>query len=212
MEYFIANWKMNMNSREIVDWVDVWSQKDPLPGKTIIVAPTYLHIPLLSDVQGVRVAAQDASEFTKGAHTGDVGAFQLKDFCTFSIVGHSEIDDPPEIVIKKAKMCLNYDVTPIICFTNGQGANDYLLAGAILCWEDPANISKEGTYNPKDTRIIKENMREMKTQLPSDTKILYGGSVNKQNIAALKEIDELDGVLVGHSSLNPDTFYEICKD
>ena len=36
--------------------------------------------------------------------------------------------------------------------------------------------------------------------------VLYGGSVNGQNISDLVNIEKLDGVLVGHASLDPRHF------
>jgi triosephosphate isomerase len=40
-------------------------------------------------------------------------------------------------------------------------------------------------------------------------RILYGGSVNPQNAAALLEASGVDGLLVGGASLKPETFLPI---
>jgi triosephosphate isomerase (TIM) len=42
-------------------------------------------------------------------------------------------------------------------------------------------------------------------------KVLYGGSVNPQNITNLKEINNLDGFLIGGASLNAKKFIDIVK-
>ena len=42
-------------------------------------------------------------------------------------------------------------------------------------------------------------------------KILYGGSVNPQNISELKNIDGLDGFLIGGASQNSKKFIDIVK-
>jgi len=44
-----------------------------------------------------------------------------------------------------------------------------------------------------------------------ECRILYGGSVNPGNCAALMEEDELDGALVGGASLDPNSFAAIVK-
>ncbi len=46
--------------------------------------------------------------------------------------------------------------------------------------------------------------------LPSDLRILYGGSVKASNIAALVAESEIDGVLVGGASLDPEGWAAIC--
>ena len=40
-------------------------------------------------------------------------------------------------------------------------------------------------------------------------RILYGGSVNETNIKALMAYDDIDGVLVGGASLDPDRFLKL---
>ena len=44
-----------------------------------------------------------------------------------------------------------------------------------------------------------------------DTRILYGGSVKPSNIAALINMKDIDGALVGGASLEPETFAQIVK-
>jgi triosephosphate isomerase len=46
-------------------------------------------------------------------------------------------------------------------------------------------------------------------QTAATTRILYGGSVKPENIAALMAQEEIDGALVGGASLVPTTFAEI---
>ena len=44
-----------------------------------------------------------------------------------------------------------------------------------------------------------------------EVNIVYGGSVNAKNAVQLCEINGVDGVLMGRSSLNTNEFYEICN-
>jgi len=41
--------------------------------------------------------------------------------------------------------------------------------------------------------------------------LLYGGSVNPDNIAAIAAIDNVDGVLVGSASLKPESFVALIE-
>ena len=43
------------------------------------------------------------------------------------------------------------------------------------------------------------------------TKIIYGGSVNNKNINNLKQINEIDGFLIGGASQNSKKFIDIIK-
>ena len=66
------------------------------------------------------------------------------------------------------------------------------------------NIPKISELN-QTVEFIK---KQFKGKLP---KILYGGSVNPQNIIDLKKIKALDGFLIGGASLNPKKFIDIIK-
>ena len=66
------------------------------------------------------------------------------------------------------------------------------------------NIPKISELN-QTVEFIK---KQFKGKLP---KILYGGSVNPQNIIDLKRIKALDGFLIGGASLNPKKFIDIIK-
>ncbi|MEO5826428.1 MAG: triose-phosphate isomerase [Gemmatimonadales bacterium] len=47
---------------------------------------------------------------------------------------------------------------------------------------------------------------------PGETRVLYGGSVNAGNVGALLAERELDGVLVGGASLDPDSWAAVCAE
>ena len=57
-------------------------------------------------------------------------------------------------------------------------------------------------------QTVKFIQKKFKGKLP---KILYGGSVNPQNIGDLKKINSLDGFLIGGASQNPKKFIDIIK-
>lgn len=138
-----------------------------------------------------------------------MGGFQIKEFCTYAIVGHSERKEDKETVIKKRDMCLTEGITPIVCFVDPDHIKDYYKEGVIIAWEDPKNISKNGVYHAEKTDHIEEITKEIRKMLPKDAVLIYGGSVNEQNIGEISKIRSLDGVLVGNASLEPKTFADI---
>ena len=57
-------------------------------------------------------------------------------------------------------------------------------------------------------QTVKFITTKFKGKLP---KILYGGSVNPQNVSDLKKINSLDGFLIGGASQNPKKFIDIVR-
>ncbi len=213
MKYIIANWKMNMD----LDQVETWFKKfkDLTKGKKfknkIIIAPSTPHLYKSSQFckdHIMECSAQNVSLHEQGAHTGDVGAFEIADFCHYSIIGHSERKEFKEIVLKKRDVCLRHGVTPIVCFVNKDECKDYLTEGAVIAWEDPENISKDGVYREKDPAEIVETYQYFAKEIPG-VSVIYGGSVNRDNVGALAKIKNLGGVLVGNASLDPQHFLDI---
>ncbi len=222
MKTIIANWKMNMTYQDISTWMSDFAgylveNKNILNSSQklqIILAPTALYVKDVAEMvkhlqTEVFVAAQEVSEKRKGAYTGAISAKQVKDFCKFSIVGHSETRPIREDTLSKAELCLEEEITPIVCFAKFEDARDYERQGAILAWEDPANISKEGIYREKNNDDIKKAFHEMRLAIRDEVTLIYGGSVNRTNVRDLVKIPEIDGVLVGNASLEAKHFIDI---
>lgn len=220
MKYVIANWKMAMDLASVGEWFETYKKarthfdfpfKQTLP----IIAPSFVHIPYAflksESTKELKLASQDISHYEKGSHTGESGAFQIKDFCKYCVIGHSERKDPAEIVLRKRDLAVQEGLTPIICFVSLEEALKYYLPGVILAWEDPANISGGGQYKEKPIDEVLKAVENLRKLLPKEAVLLYGGSVNKVTISDLANLELLDGVLVGQASLDPVHFLEIIK-
>ena len=72
------------------------------------------------------------------------------------------------------------------------------------------------TATPEDAEksisYIREQVRSIWGDLADKIRILYGGSVNADNIAELIACPNVDGALIGGASLNPDSFMEIIRN
>jgi triosephosphate isomerase len=78
-----------------------------------------------------------------------------------------------------------------------------------VAYEPVWSIGTGNIPKPKDLeQIVKFIKKNFKGKLP---KILYGGSVNPQNISDLKKIINLDGFLIGGASQSPKKFIDIVK-
>jgi triosephosphate isomerase len=214
MSYVVANWKMKMNLKEVEAWLGKFSSIFNKNSKVrVIIAPTSIHLDRVyretSSLASLSLASQNVSANKKGSHTGELGAFQVKDYCEYCIVGHSERAEDPALVAEKRDIALENGLIPIVCFTSPDQAGFFYKKGALLAWEDPQNISKEGSYNEKPLDEIVKSVNTIRRVLPEEAGLLYGGSVNEKNVSGLVSISGLNGVLVGHASLDPEHFLNL---
>ncbi len=85
-------------------------------------------------------------------------------------------------------------------------------AELVIAYEPVWAIGTGKTASPADAAAVHAAIRTVLGDLgfPRDTRVLYGGSVNLTNIAALLAEPEVDGVLVGGASLDPVGWSRIC--
>lgn len=210
----VANWKQNKDLDEAKAWAKefagLWGKNSEKTKVLPVVCPPAPFLSHLVDIfrpVGVPLGAQDVSAFPDGAHTGEIGVRQLKGLVNYAIVGHSERGEDRQLVEQKASICLESGIIPIVCFKScGQYT---VIEGAVYALEDPENISRQGVYRPKAFSEIKDMLKSARVFFGAESKIIYGGSVNEENSKVLATEVGIDGVLVGHASLNPNAFYDI---
>jgi triosephosphate isomerase (TIM) len=214
VRYIIANWKMNMDLADITRWFDVFKKQNLTqnPNRKIILAPSAPYLGLLSELKtdaNFSLAAQNVALKTKGAHTGEMGIFQIKNFCEFAIIGHSETGETFETARQKRDLCLQNGVIPIVCIADQTLLIKATAPGALVTWEDPSTISVDGKYQAHDPKQIQSDILNLRKSLPASEPLIYGGSVNRQNVEDLANINGLDGILVGNASTDPVHFAEL---
>jgi len=220
MSYFIANWKQNLSIKEVEDWRDHFSFP-PSQNTRVIVAAPHIHLPLLQGQKQLSLAAQNVSPFENGAHTGQVGASQLKDLVEFCIVGHSEtrkeLGDTDHTVAQKVRLLQQANITPIICvdqpYLESQIRTLLLelleIKNVIFAYEPAASIGTGRADSPQRANEIAFKITTLahNRSLP----IIYGGSVDHLNVDDFITQDYLSGVLVGSASLDPEEFAKIIR-
>jgi triosephosphate isomerase len=187
----------------------------------------------------VTLAAQNMYYEDKGAFTGEVSPLMLKDVgCTYVIIGHSErrkyFNESDENVNLKVKKALATGLKPMVCVgeTDGERNKGFTqsvvnrqVRGALAGIPDIGNVVI--AYEPvwaigtgkvatsaqaEDVHdFIRRLLVEMYGCIAADVRILYGGSVTKDNIGELIAIEDIDGALVGGASLKPDGFLGIIQ-
>jgi triosephosphate isomerase (TIM) len=227
----VANWKMNGTVIFAQTLLAPIAQQKPFSLSEVVICPSF---PLLHTVHDIirgshlHLGAQDCHNESSGAFTGNVSAELLKNIgCDYVIVGHSERrlhhHESNNLIKEKAERAIHHNITPIICIgenlevrNKGQAVATVIKqlseclpesrSACIIAYEP---IWAIGTGMSATDDNIAEVHKEIRSFVGSDTKILYGGSVNAKNAHSILAIDNVDGVLVGGASLQADTFLEI---
>ena len=216
------NNKSNLEKDEFIKYLN--NLKRISTNNTLILCPTYLNISLVDN--SILLGSQNVSKTLDGAFTGEISAKQLKSYgVKYSIVGHSErreYQKETNIDIKeKVIRLIEEGITPILCIGESKQERENNTYKEVLKEElsilndlpkDNIIIAYEPIWSigtgiiPTNSEII-EVFTLIKSILPNN-KVLYGGSANNDNIDTLKEIDLIDGYLLGGLSLKLDKLQE----
>ncbi|WP_415301323.1 triose-phosphate isomerase [Candidatus Pelagibacter sp. Uisw_134_02] len=236
--YFVANWKMygNLSSLNTLDKVIKFSKsKEIKRGRLIYCPPNTLISSFSKKFRNcqIGIGGQNCHESKNyGAHTGFVNCHMLKNIgAHFVIIGHSENREKGEsdkLINQKIKSALEAKLKVIFCI--GETLNEkrkkktYSIlskqiktglkniknkSNIFLAYEPVWAIGSGIIPKPQDllktVKFIKNKFKDR------STKVLYGGSVNPQNITNLREINNIDGFLIGGASQNAKKFIDIVK-
>lgn len=188
----------------------------------------------------IMLGAQDVCDASEGARTGEISIEMLKDLgVTLVITGHSErraVGESNADVAQNTLQILKSGLTAVVCvgekIRDVQG--DYFgvvetQLRAVLKDLKPAHLGRlVVAYEPiwaigTGTHAESSDVQEMKLFIQkviadthgrkavSKVRVLYGGSVNKDNANELLEAGRVDGFLVGGASLKAAEFASIIK-
>ena len=149
---------------------------------------------------------------------------------TAALVGHSErrhvFGETDEEAGKKVRALLSGGLTPVLCVgekldereggrtsavvsrqleAGVAGLTPAQLDRLVIAYEPVWAIGTGRNATPEDAATVHTGIREALQQRGATAiRVLYGGSVNQGNVSALLARPELDGVLVGGASLDPE--------
>jgi triosephosphate isomerase len=189
----------------------------------------------------VHLGVQNCSAEKDGAFTGEISASQARDAgARYVLVGHSErrhiLKESDEFLKKKIERVLEQNLIAMLCVgetltERESGRAEAVVLGQLNAalshltaeqWKDIA-IAYEPVWaigtgknaTPEDAQSMHETIRRRVAELNKDIapqiRILYGGSVKPDNIAALMAQPDIDGALVGGASLKADSFGDLIK-
>ncbi|MFH1244631.1 MAG: triose-phosphate isomerase family protein [bacterium] len=211
----VANFKSHKNSSEVKSWISVVAPVAQDSPSTIIVAPSFTHLAIDHRPSSIALAAQDVSPFPPGSYTGAINATQLQELdVRYCLVGHSErrhyFHETALDVAAKVKELIEVGITPIICLRKEDlvpdraTLDDGLIASCYFCYEPPSDIGGSVTAPLEDIGNITSQIK----QIFNTGKVMYGGSVNADNLTSLLSLG-LSGVIISTACLNPVSFNQI---
>jgi triosephosphate isomerase len=169
------------------------------------------------------------------------GAMLAKLGCQYVVVGHSERrqyhGEDDALVNAKVKAALANGIAPILCVGEGLEVREagehvgYTLAQLdaalekiktdevekiVIAYEPVWAIGTGKVATPQDAQevigAIRTRLAEKYTGGTADrVRILYGGSVKHDNVAAIIEQPDIDGALVGGASIDAEGFVRIVR-
>ncbi len=159
--------------------------------------------------------------------------------CRYVIIGHSErrqlFGETDQSVNRKVRAALDSNLVPVLCIGETEVEREAQQTFSVLDKQVRLGLEGLSLQTPGDLVVayepvwaigtgktatrelaqeahafIRERLRKLGGDAVAEaTRILYGGSVKPDNIAALIGMDDIDGALVGGASLAPETFARI---
>jgi len=186
----------------------------------------------------IALGAQNAHWEKQGAFTGEISVGMVAETgCQFVIVGHSErrqyFSETDATVQKRMQAVIAGGLTPIVCIgetlqerESNQTfavierqikiglANIARPSEIVIAYEPVWAIGTGKTATPEQAQEVHAFVRQQISALYGEPaaqamRILYGGSVKPENIAALMQQPDIDGGLVGGACLDADSFAKI---
>jgi triosephosphate isomerase len=189
----------------------------------------------------ILVGVQNVYWEEKGAFTGETSAPMARDAgAKVALVGHCErrqyFGDTDEVTARKCAAVCKAGLIPVLCVGERLDERERNATQAVVLRQlktgvsrlDPSQIAHMAiayepvwaigtgrTARPEDATAvhtaIRRSLRELIGTKAADVPILYGGSVNFENAAELIAAPEVDGLLVGGASLDPETWVRIVR-
>lgn len=235
MKIVVGNQKTYLKREEVINFIEKTRNEKC---ENAIICPSSIYIDLYLDNSKFIVGSQNVCNEESHSRTGEITADQLYSVgVTYTIVGHSERrsnnNETSNDFVNKINCLLEKDIRPIFCIGETKKDKELgltkdivgkqiievfdnidknLLEKIIIAYEPiwsigtgvtPTNVEIEEMISYiKDFVQDRYNIRIL---------VLYGGSVNKDNVDKLNEIEVVDGYLIGGASTKVSDFSYIMR-
>lgn len=224
-KYVIGNWKCHKGVAEARRWLAEFGRRyRPVEGLQVIVAPSFICLQELSqdiktqDLENLSLAAQDISPFPKGSYTGAVAADMVRGLADYVIIGHSErrryFNETDQDVARKIGETVDAGLAPIVCVEQSPALSQLL---ALNHLDSKELIIAYGPVDALAARVpepplkVAEAVRLISASIQPERPVVYGGSLDADNVKEYVRMPELAGLFVGEASLEVASFLAICE-
>ncbi len=226
---------MYKNQAESLAFVQMFKSEieETKEDREIVLCAPFTSLTVMSkNLHGSRImlGAQNIHWEIEGAYTGEISGEMLTEIgVDYVIIGHSErrqyFGETDETVNLRLKAAQQYGLKPILCVGETKEQKDAEeteeiiisqlkkdLVGVdqnnlVIAYEPIWAIGTGDTCESKEAnRVIGMIRQQLDNQ---DVSIQYGGSVKPSNVAEIMAQPEIDGALVGGSSLSASSFARI---
>lgn len=233
----IGNLKTKMDINDISKYLKVINEQ--VIDKEVVICPTSIYIPYFLK-QRYSVGLQNTFVNDEGSYTGEITPKQAVSMgIKYTIIGHSErrihLDETDELINRKVISAINSNMRVILCVGETLEEKQMLktdmvlrrqlvnaLNGLSIDMLDNVTIAYEpvwaiGTNNVASNKEIERTANYIRMILHQNRgyenmRIIYGGSVNEQNIKELNQIKNISGFLVGGASNDAKKFLKIIEE
>ncbi len=211
---------MNLTQPAVDTWLNTFYTLDWHSSKAEVrIYPSAIYLKQIIE-KDVHVGAQNVFSESRGAYTGEISIEQLQNIDVQStLIGHSERRQIFAEVLCCGEALQTRELGEHLPFVLAQlsdnlsqlsAAQLHLLVVAYEpIWAIGTGLSADIAQVTEMHLAIRNHLVRLFGAAGQLVPILYGGSVNAENAAAIFSCTDVDGALVGGAALNPHTFHQL---
>ena len=188
--FCIANWKMSLNNKESIDYINKLNLFHFNENCEIVICPSYTSI---SDIVKLNinniynVGSQDVSSFEEGSYTGQISINMLENLnCKYVILGHSErreyCNETDNTVNVKLNKLNRTSLTPIICIGESLAERNNGSCFDVIEYQLNTILKGQNLNNNKDLIIAYEPIWAIGTGESADIETIHNMHLHIKNI------------------------------
>ena len=235
----VGNWKMHKTIAQTKAFVAALRERSLPDGVDAVICPPFTALCAARDAlagSAIGLGAQNMNWADDGAYTGEISPLMLEELAVrWVVLGHSErralFGELDVRVNEKVRAALQHGITPIVAVgetaeQHDRGAAHDIVraqiaaafdgvaaehaARCVVAYEPIWAIGTGNADSPEEANAI---MGEIRAAVPglAGVRVLYGGSVKPDNVAAFVAQPNIDGGLVGGASLEPRSFVALLE-
>ena len=236
MKYLICNLKANKTYEEMLEYKEVL-KKIEHNSLNFILAPSSIYLSLFKNTN-INLCIQDIALNEKLNLTGDISIAQLKSLdVKYAIIGHYErrkyYKETEYEILAKVKDALENGIKVIYCIGESKEERDRKVEYQVLekqiarifnklnnediknimiAYEPTDLIGSNNTYNLLKIRSMVLFIKKIiKDYYGIDIAVVFGGSIKKETIDDLINLNIIDGFIICTSVLNPKNIPELIE-